>query len=99
MSGEQVPGFAIPDTRAYEVEVDLREETFKTGRNVLARLATSDGSSGSAVMVGAHLDHLGRGVEGKSLATRTNDQGKIHFGADDNASGVAGVLEIAEYLV
>ena len=93
--GEQVPGFAIPDT-GLTVEVDLREET-KTGRNVLARLATSDGSSGSAVMVGAHLDHLGRGVEGKSLAT-SNDQGKIHFGADDNASGVAGVLEIAEYL-
>jgi aminopeptidase YwaD len=43
------------------------------------------------VVIGAHYDHLGRGGEG-SLATR---EGDIHHGADDNASGVAGVLELA----
>lgn len=94
-SGEQVPGFALPDIKV-TAEIDLDEE-IQTGRNVLARLATSDGSSGSAVMVGAHVDHLGRGVPGKSLA-KTSEQGEIHPGADDNASGVAGILEIAEYL-
>ena len=94
-AGEQVPGFFIPDTRI-AATIDLQQEK-QTGRNVLARLATSDGSSGSAVMVGAHVDHLGRGVEGKSLA-HGEERGKIHFGADDNASGVAGLLEIAEYL-
>ena len=93
--GEQVPGFDVPD-------VELRahivlEQEIQTGRNVVARLASSDGSTGSAVMVGAHVDHLGRGVEGKSLA-QGDQQGEIHFGADDNASGVAGLLEIAEYL-
>ncbi len=93
--GEQVPGFVIPDVKI-AANIDLQQEV-KIGRNVLARLATSDGSSGSAVLVGAHVDHLGRGVEGKSLALG-EDQGKIHFGADDNASGVAGLLEIAEYL-
>ncbi|MGI9499955.1 MAG: M28 family peptidase, partial [Geminicoccaceae bacterium] len=93
--GEQVPGFEIPDLEI-RASVDL-DQQIETGRNVLARLAASDGSSGSAVMVGAHVDHLGRGVEGKSLA-RDDQLGQIHFGADDNASGVAGLLEIAEYL-
>ena len=43
------------------------------------------------IVIGAHYDHLGRGGEG-SLAPRS---GEIHHGADDNASGVAGVLELA----
>ena len=43
------------------------------------------------VALGAHYDHLGRGGEG-SLAPK---EGDIHHGADDNASGVAGVLELA----
>jgi aminopeptidase YwaD len=43
------------------------------------------------IVIGAHYDHLGRGGR-SSLATR---EGDIHHGADDNASGVAGVLELA----
>ncbi len=43
------------------------------------------------IVIGAHYDHLGRGGSG-SLATR---EGDIHHGADDNASGVAGMLELA----
>jgi aminopeptidase YwaD len=43
------------------------------------------------IVIGAHYDHLGRGGEG-SLAPRS---GEIHHGADDNASGTAGVLELA----
>ncbi|MDQ3819069.1 MAG: M20/M25/M40 family metallo-hydrolase [Acidobacteriota bacterium] len=44
-----------------------------------------------AIVIGAHYDHLGLGGEG-SLAPR---EGDIHHGADDNASGVAGLLELA----
>src|SRR5215217_6193630 len=44
-----------------------------------------------SIIIGAHYDHLGRGGEG-SLAPR---EGEIHHGADDNASGTAGVLELA----
>jgi len=44
-----------------------------------------------SIVIGAHYDHLGRGGEG-SLAPRS---GEIHHGADDNASGTAGVLELA----
>ena len=49
-----------------------------------------------AVLVGAHIDHLGRGTGG-SLA-KNEERNMIHFGADDNASGVAAMLEVAEYL-
>ncbi len=43
------------------------------------------------IVIGAHYDHLGRGGEG-SLASK---EGDIHHGADDNASGTAGLLELA----
>ncbi|HKR01988.1 MAG TPA: M20/M25/M40 family metallo-hydrolase, partial [Pyrinomonadaceae bacterium] len=60
--------------------------------NVIGILEGSDPVLKSeAVIIGAHYDHLGRGGEG-SLAER---EGDIHHGADDNASGVAGVIELA----
>ncbi len=46
------------------------------------------------LIIGAHGDHLGLGESGASLA-RDDEVGQIHFGADDNASGVAAMLEIA----
>lgn len=48
------------------------------------------------IVIGAHYDHLGFGGcgSGSTVPERTG----IHNGADDNASGVAGVLEIAEFL-
>jgi aminopeptidase YwaD len=60
--------------------------------NVIGILEGSDASLKSeAIVIGAHYDHLGHGGEG-SLVPR---EGEIHHGADDNASGVAGVLELA----
>jgi len=60
--------------------------------NVVGVLEGSDPKlKGETIVVGAHYDHLGRGGEG-SLAPR---EGDIHHGADDNASGVAGLLELA----
>ena len=60
--------------------------------NVVGILEGSDPKLKSEVIViGAHYDHLGRGGEG-SLAGR---EGDIHRGADDNASGTAGLLELA----
>jgi len=46
------------------------------------------------VVVGAHFDHLGRGIPGSSLA-RDDEKDQIHNGADDNASGTAALVEIA----
>jgi hypothetical protein len=60
--------------------------------NVVGVLEGSDAKLKSEVIVlGAHYDHLGRGGEG-SLAGR---EGEVHHGADDNASGTAGLLELA----
>jgi Zn-dependent M28 family amino/carboxypeptidase len=65
------------------------------GRNVVAVLPGSDAVlRDQAVLIGAHYDHLGRGEEGSSFGPT----GQIHPGADDNASGTAAVLEIAEAL-
>ena len=49
------------------------------------------------IIIGAHYDHLGRGGDGSgSLAASS---GEIHHGADDNASGTAGLIELARVLV
>lgn len=65
----------------------------KTVHNVMAALPGSDDQLRKEwVVVGAHYDHLGLGDE-HSLAQ--SQIGQIHHGADDNASGTAGVLEFA----
>jgi aminopeptidase YwaD len=63
--------------------------------NVIGILEGSDPKlKNEVIVIGAHYDHLGRGGQG-SLAAR---EGEIHHGADDNASGVAGLLELARTL-
>jgi len=54
-----------------------------------------DNGAEYTIAIGAHYDHLGIGGEGSSL--EANPKNKIHNGADDNASGVAGVIELARY--
>jgi len=94
-SGTLVPGFTIPDL-TLEVIIDIAQEK-RTGRNVVARLNAGSAPGKSAVMVGAHVDHLGHGEGAGSLA-REDEKGQVHVGADDNASGVGGMLEIAQAL-
>lgn len=65
--------------------------------NVIGRLQLGPEPSRETVVLGAHLDHLGRG-EGSSSLADAEEEGRIHPGADDNASGVAVLLEIAEAL-
>ena len=67
------------------------------GRNVIGRLRSGAGSRPGALIVGAHVDHLGRGAGSNSLA-KDEERDLVHQGADDNASGVAAMLEIAQYL-
>lgn len=90
-SGEFVQGFPLKDLKLGG-KTDL-VKTEGSGRNVLARLDVPGATR--TVVIGAHLDHLGKGHPSSSLAGNdvTDD---IHYGADDNASGSAGVLEIAE---
>jgi Tol biopolymer transport system component len=93
--GDQQMGFDLPEVEL-AAQIDIRRVT-QSGRNVLGRLVVGDRPSDQFVLVGAHIDHLGRGSSASSLA-RDEEQNQIHFGADDNASGVAALLEIAQHL-
>ncbi|MGK2962523.1 MAG: M28 family peptidase [Gemmatimonadaceae bacterium] len=61
------------------------------GRNVLAVLPGAGALAADVIIIGAHIDHIGPGVA-------VNGQFPIFNGADDNASGVALVLEMARAL-
>lgn len=64
----------------------------RKGKNVIGFL---DNGADYTIVIGAHFDHLGLGNDHNSLDA--NPEGKVHNGADDNASGTAGVLELARY--
>jgi aminopeptidase YwaD len=63
----------------------------KTGHNVLGYI---DNNAKQTVVIGAHYDHLGYGEEGSLY----RGERAIHNGADDNASGTAGLIELARIL-
>ena len=90
-SNTKPASFDFPDTLHLSLNIDI-ETTRATVDNVLAWLP---GQTNEYVIIGAHYDHLGRG-NFDSLAP--SQIGQIHPGADDNASGTAGVLELARLL-
>lgn len=91
-----VAGFPLTGVRL-AVETAVTRER-QQAANVVGYLPGSDdGIAAGFVMLGAHFDHLGRGGHGNSLA-RQDEAGQVHLGADDNASGVAAVLEAARLL-
>jgi hypothetical protein len=66
-----------------------------TLRNVIGILpGTNPELAGQSLIIGAHYDHLGMGWPD----VRAANHGKIHYGADDNASGVAVMLELARQI-
>jgi Zn-dependent M28 family amino/carboxypeptidase len=91
-------GFAIPNVTVHVHAAVEREK--RTGHNVVAYLPATtpvDAVSKPWVALGAHYDHLGHGEAGNTLAGK-DEAGKVHAGADDNASGSAAVLAIAATL-
>ncbi len=90
-------GFIIPEIK---VKIALAvERVRKTDRNVIGLIPPARKAAGPTeyVLLGAHYDHLGRGESSGSRETG-EETGQIHHGADDNASGVAAVLELAASL-
>ena len=74
----------------------LREKGL--GRNTLGWIRANAGKrSERIIVIGAHLDHIGYGKA--SSRAKKSQKGKMHPGADDNASGISALLEIAEYLM
>ena len=92
-NGDQVQGFDLKDV-TLAASIDVQQEK-RTGHNVLARLKGPANSKEPALIIGAHLDHLGTSGGSDSRASDADRQ-SIHHGADDNASGTAAVLEIAQ---
>ena len=90
-----VAGFALEGVRL-KVSIQLEHKT-QTAYNVIGMLPGEDPQL-PPLLIGAHYDHLGRGDNGNSLAKK-EEAGGIHYGADDNASGCAAVLELARELV
>jgi hypothetical protein len=83
--------FALDARLKTSVKISRQVET---ARNVVAVLPGTDPElRDEVIVIGAHYDHLGRGGHGGSLAPGSS--GEIHNGADDNASGTAGLLELA----
>jgi hypothetical protein len=91
-----VAGFEIPTTVTVRARV---ERDRHTAYNIAGYLpATGRPISDKPWFgLGAHYDHLGHGENGSSLASK-EDAGRIHGGADDNASGDAAVLGVAGIL-
>ncbi|MEK7257124.1 MAG: M20/M25/M40 family metallo-hydrolase, partial [Bacteroidota bacterium] len=64
----------------------------RSGKNVVGYL---DNGAKTTIVIGAHYDHLGLGMPGSSLHA---GEPAVHNGADDNASGVACMIYLAEHL-
>lgn len=74
------------------IDTDLKDKKL-TGNNILAHI---NNNAKYTVVLGAHYDHLGHGEDGNSLHAAKD--GAIHNGADDNASGTAALMQLANWI-
>ncbi len=76
-----------------EIELNFEREIIQT-QNVVGMIeGTDENLKNDFIVIGAHYDHVGLGYYG---AMNKADTGKIHNGADDNASGTSVLIELAE---
>ena len=88
------PASVAISTMRMRLSVSLKEKSVNTS-NVIAYLPGTDpNAQNETIVIGAHFDHLGWGGEGSGTLASTKEQA-IHYGADDNASGTAGLIETA----
>lgn len=93
MNKDKAPSSFLLENATVELTADINYIE-KNGLNVAGYLKGTDPVlSGEYIIIGAHFDHLGMGAIG-SLYKGKDEQ--IHNGADDNASGTTGLLELAE---
>ncbi len=82
--------FALPASFAVDLTADVRQDV-RDENNVAGYLP---GKTGEYLIVGAHYDHIGLGEQ---FSMSNSGKGTVHPGADDNASGTAGVIELARW--
>lgn len=88
------PASAAISNMRMRIAVSLKEKTVNTS-NVIAYLPGTDPhAQNEIIVIGAHFDHLGWGGEGSGTLASIKERA-IHHGADDNASGTAGLIETA----
>lgn len=94
--GEQLNPNSFETKSLLDATSEVVHQKVKTA-NIIGRIEPGMRStSNDIVVIGAHYDHLGMG--GPGSGSREPDVDAVHNGADDNASGVAGIIEIAEKL-
>ena len=86
--GYRPRSFSLPAGLTISLEVDIERKQAEV-HNVAGYFP---GDSDEYVIVGAHYDHLGLGDQSSLSPSRI---GEVHPGADDNASGTAGLIELA----
>jgi aminopeptidase YwaD len=74
-----------------KVEMSAKLPKKENGENIIGYI---DNNAAKTIIIGAHYDHLGLGYFGRSEEYKDS----VYNGADDNASGVAGILELARML-
>ena len=90
-SSKNPQSLTLPSEMTITLDIDIEREK-ATVNNVVGFLP---GRSDEYVAIGAHYDHLGLGDQSSLAPSKI---GSIHHGADDNASGVAGLIELARVL-
>ncbi len=98
MANKKTASFFIPNS-----EIHLHTKLIRGKSSTSNVIGFLEGShpifKDEAIIIGAHYDHIG--LDGKisrgNIGTNKHGNSKIHNGADDNASGVAGLLELAQY--
>lgn len=87
-----VQKYFVDPTNIYDLDLNVNLAVDnRVAHNVIGYL---NFNAPTTIVIGAHYDHLGYGEDGNSL----DGQGQIHNGADDNASGTAGLIELARLL-
>lgn len=85
---------SIKPNRIISISTEIVKKSEST-QNVVALLPGSDPLlKKEYIVIGAHYDHLGMG--GSGSGSRRPDTVAVHNGADDNASGIASIIEIVE---
>ncbi|MDI3318986.1 M20/M25/M40 family metallo-hydrolase [Pinibacter soli] len=79
------------------IDIDLKVAFVDNKRTAHNVIGYADNGAKQTIIIGAHLDHLGRGEDGNTLGSSSNTN-EIYNGADDNASGIAAVIELARML-
>jgi Tol biopolymer transport system component len=85
--------FVVKDLK---LNVEVKLDKIEKNDNNIFGVLTASKPTDPYILVGGHMDHLGYG-ETSSLADSDKERSQIHNGADDNASGTATVIKLAQY--